>query len=240
MKKLSILASLFFFFFSSSIFSQNDSLMRDTQSNIPELEDFHDIIYPIWHTFYPAKDYKSLREITTELNSKAERIYIVKLPGILREKAAKWNEGVQNLKLAVTKYNEMSKGTDDKGLLEAAEILHSKYEFLVRVINPDLKEAEEFHQILYIIYHKYNPEKDYKNINLLTSELVNKAEAITKAKLPKRLEGKSVKIKTASDNLLASVQKLKLLSDKGENSAVDKAIEKMHSDYEKLNEVITK
>lgn len=239
MKNLSIIAAFTFLLFTACLYSQTDSLKKDTQRNIPELEDFHNIIYPVWHTFYPAKDYKSLREITPELNQKAESIYNVKLPGILREKVTKWNEGVSAFRKAVDDYNTIAKGTDDKGLLNAAEILHSKYEMLVRIINPDLKEAEEFHQLLYVIYHKYLPEKDYNNINLLTPQLVTKAEAITKAKLPKRFEKKSDQFKIAADNLLASVNELKLISAGADNPAINKAVEKMHSNYEKLNEVFS-
>jgi hypothetical protein len=234
MKKLSILTSLILLFFTTSLYSQDE-----TKNNIPELEDFHEIIYPIWHTFYPAKDYKSLRDITTELNTKAEKIYNVKLPGILREKSAKWNAAVKDLKLVVNNFNDKAKGKDDKELLDAAEKLHSNYEKLIRIINPDLKEAEEFHQILYTIYHKYFPEKDYANISLLTDKLILKAEAITNAKLPKQFESKSAPFKIAANNLLTSVKELKLVSAKSDNIGMDQAVEKMHSNYEKLNQLFT-
>ena len=237
MKKIVLLASLFIFTFSFFLFPQTDSIKHETETKIPALEDFHEVIYPVWHTFYPEKDYKALRGILEDINSKAGKIYLVKLPGILREKQTKWDVGVADFKKAVVEYNDMVKGTDDKGLLNAAEKLHSKYEMLIRIINPSLKEIESFHKTLYVIYHKYLPEKDYKKINSLTTELFTKAEAITKVKLSKRLDAKTPQFNEAAGSLLASVKELKDISEKGTGSETDKAVEKMHSNYEKLDAV---
>jgi hypothetical protein len=32
-----------------------------TESTVPALLDFHEVIYPIWHDAYPAKNYSALR-----------------------------------------------------------------------------------------------------------------------------------------------------------------------------------
>jgi hypothetical protein len=240
MKIILAFISLFVFIFNLSLFSQTDSIKRETSTRIQAVEDFHDVIYPIWHSYYPAKDFKALREITPEVNAKAENIYAVKLPGILREKAEKWSSGVKEFKNSVNEYTEKSKGTDDKGLLKAAEKMHSKYEMLFRIISPTLKEADDFHKTLYMIYHKYLPEMDYKNIGNLTDELLDKAISITKAKLPQRLEGKSAQFKTATEDLLTSVKKLKAFTEKGDKININKAVEKMHSYYEKLDTVLSK
>jgi hypothetical protein len=240
MKKIVLFASFFLITCSFLLFSQTDSIKHETETKIPALEDFHEIIYPIWHTFYPEKDYKSLRGVQEDINSKAEKIYSVKLPGILREKQTKWNTGISDFKKAVIEYNEMVKGNDDKGLLDAAEKLHSKYEMLIRIINPSLKEIDNFHKTLYVIYHKYLPEKDYKKINTLTGELLTKAEAITKVKLNKRFEAKTTQFNEAANNLLTSVKELIDISEKGDGSNIEKAVEKMHSNYEKLDAVFTK
>ena len=240
MKNILAFISLFVFIFNLSLFSQTDSIKREISTRIQALEDFHDVIYPIWHSYYTAKDFKALREITPEVNAKAEIIYAVKLPGILREKAAKWSSGVKEFKNSINEYTEKSKGTDDQGLLNAAEKMHSKYEMLIRIISPTLKEVDDFHKTLYMVYHKYLPEKDYKNIGILADELLSKAKAITKAKLPQRLEGKSTQFKTASEDLLTSVKELKALTENGDKVKIDKAVEKMHSYYEKLDAVLTK
>lgn len=205
---------------------------EDTDSSIPALESFHEIIYPIWHTAYPEKDYAALKSYVPEINKKADIIYSVKLPGILREKQEKWNNGIVELKASVEAYNKAAVGEDNQALLLAAENLHSKYENLVRAIRPVLKEMDAFHKVLYVIYHTYLPDKNYEQIALLTDDLLSKAEAITTAKLPKRVQSKSEVIKTASENLVLSVKELKEKSkDEVEFAA---AVEKMHSNYQSL------
>ena len=205
---------------------------EDTDSSIPALESFHEIIYPIWHTAYPEKDYAALKSYVPEINKKADIIYSVKLPGILREKQEKWNNGIVELKASVEAYNKAAVGEDNAALLLAAENLHSKYENLVRAIRPVLKEMDAFHKVLYVIYHTYLPDKNYEQIALLTDDLLSKAEAITTAKLPKRVQSKSEVIKTASENLVLSVKELKEKSkDEVEFAA---AVEKMHSNYQSL------
>lgn len=62
------------------------------------------------------------------------------------------------------KYNEAASSGDNESLLNAAEELHSKYENLVRIIRPVIKEIDEFHKILYVIYHKYYPDKKNEEI----------------------------------------------------------------------------
>lgn len=122
---------------------------------------FHEIIYPIWHTAYPEKDYAALKSYVSEINKLDEALYKVELPGILREKRPKWEAGVKEFKNSVDEYNKAATGEDNNALLNAAEVLHAKYEMLVRTIIPVLKEVDEFHQLLYIVYDKDLPGKQF-------------------------------------------------------------------------------
>src|SRR5512139_1105049 len=164
---------------------------QETESSVPELSAFHEVIYPIWHTAYPEKDYAALRKYALEVKSGAEKIYAAKLPGILHERQAKWDQGVAELRKTVDAYLAAAAGTNDEALLAAAETLHSRYEMLVRTIRPVLKEVDDFHKVLYVVYHKYLPEKEFVKIKEASGDLAARAEAITKASLPKRLESKT-------------------------------------------------
>lgn len=225
------LVTLFFIF---PIFaSAQNEFKEETNTKIQELADFHEIIYPIWHTAYPAKDYDALRSYVDEVNEKAEKIYNVKLPGILREKEEKWKKGVEELKYAVEKYNEASSSGDDESLLNAAEELHSKYENLVRIIRPVIKELDEFHKILYVIYHKYYPDKKYEEIRKQCNALRETSSKLLSAKLPKRLESQKEKFDELTNNLIKSVDELCKAKDKD----MDKAVEKMHSNYTAIQDL---
>ncbi len=209
----------------------------ETESNVPELSAFHEVMYPIWHTAYPDKDYAALRNYVDEINTLAEKIYAAELPGILRDKKEKWDEGVEEFKKSVVDYNEKAAGDDDAALLKAAEEMHTKYEMLVRIIRPVLKEVDEFHKVLYVIYHYYLPEDEFDNIRSVSDDLLQKAEDITKASLPKRLETKTEKYKEAAEGLLNSVQELVQLLEGDDNAQIADAVEDMHTKYQTLEEI---
>lgn len=209
----------------------------ETKSEVPELTAFHDVIYPIWHTAYPEKDYKALRSFVPQINELAAKIYGAKLPGILREKEAKWKDGVALLKKSVDDYNAAAAGKDDQALLNAAEALHSKYESLVRTLRPVLKEMDVFHQGLYIVYHKYLPDKEYDKIRGAGADLVTKAEAVTKAVLPSRLEAKAGEFKTAAAELLEAAKSLDAAGQAHDHAGMENGIDKLHAKYQALEKL---
>lgn len=234
---LSIIITLFFFLFSLQTIAQNNKEVSETDSRVIELENFHEVMYPIWHTSYPAKDYDALRSYVGEVNKLADVIYSAKLPGILRDKKEKWDIGIKEFKTAVNGYNNSADEKDDTALLKSAENLHTKYENLVRIIRPVLKEVDQFHQLLYVIYHTYLPGKDYKAIKSVTGDLVAKAEAITKAKLPSRLETKTELFKKSAEDLLISVKKLHNTELTNDGKDIELAVDDMHLNYQKLEEI---
>ena len=213
------------------------SQTQDTVWRVPELDEFHEVMYPIWHTAYPAKDYDALKKFVEEVNIKAKRIYSATLPGIQREKQLKWNEGVMQFQTSVEDYNKFAAGDDNEGLLKAAENLHTKYEMLVRTIRPVLKEMDDFHKTLYIVYHDYLPNKNYKKLSKVTDLLIKKAKAVTKAKLPARLESKKDAFTLAATELLISTQDLKKRVRANNKISIDAAVENMHSKYQQLEHI---
>jgi hypothetical protein len=234
MKNRIILGILLALMVGLGLASAAQDMAKETKSEVPELTAFHEVIYPSWHTAYPDKDVKALRGFVPQINELAAKIYAAKLPGILREKEAVWKEGVAQLKKAVEAYGTAAAGKDDKALLDAAEALHSRYEGLVRALNPVLKEMDEFHQVLYVFYHKYLPEKSYDKIRGDSAGLVAKAEAVAKATLPKRLEAKSDAFNKAAAELLAATKALDAAGQAHDHAGMEAGVEKVHAKYQAL------
>lgn len=209
----------------------------ETTSEVPELSAFHEIIYPIWHTAYPSKDYAALRGFVPQINELAAKIYAAKLPGILRDKDAKWQEGLGIFKTSVDGYNKAAQGKDDAALLLAAEAMHAKYEALVRAIRPVLPEVDAFHQALYVVYHKYAPEKQYDNIRSATADLVTKAEALTKATLPARLAAKAEEFKKAVAALIDAAKALDAAGKAHDHDGMEKGVDVLHAKYQAVEAV---
>ena len=210
---------------------------QEMESSVPELDAFHEIIYPIWHTAYPEKDISALKGFVPEINRLAGRVFEAKLPGILRDKEEKWQAGLAEFKRSVEEYSAAARSADDQALLNAAEALHARYEMLVRTIRPVLKEIDDFHKALYVVYHRLLPDKDFAKIKAASGDLKSKAETVTKATLSKRLEARSAAFQDASKDLLAAAEEVEATCKGQDNVAIEKAVLALHEKYQVLEKV---
>ena len=124
-------------------------------SSVPELSQFHDVIYVIWHEAYPSKDIPALKSMVGKIQTDMGNINNAQLPGILKDKAGKWQDGLKVLNASAENYYATAKGSDDQAMLDAAEKLHSDFEMMVRVLKPVSKEVDEYHKDLYVIFHEF-------------------------------------------------------------------------------------
>lgn len=223
------------------LISQVDKNSTEIDSSVPELFDFHEVIYPIWHTAYPEKNYSMLKEMVPDVNSGAEKIYTAVLPGILRDKQAEWDKGVTKFHSSVERYDKAMQGTEEAEMLKAAEELHSDFEMLVRIIKPVTKEVDEIHKVLYMIYHHYWPNKNVEEFNKAVDDLEMRADELNSCELPKWASDKSDEFKEQSQKLYDSAKQLKVLKDaKADDSEIEKAIENVHSNYVALEGLFDK
>ena len=203
----------------------------ETKSVVPELWAFHEIIFPIWHKAYPGKDVQALRGYVPRINELAAKVYTASLPGILRDKKDKWQEGVAQLKKSVDAYNAAAEGTNDQALLAAAETLHAMFEGLARIIVPVIPEVDAFHQVLYVIYHKFLPDTDFASIRDAVPDLLVRAEAVVKAPLPPQMSAKKEAYERAAAALLQAVRTLAAVE---LTCDIPAAIETVHTSYQTL------
>jgi hypothetical protein len=211
---------------------------HEINSQVKELTDFHEVIYQIWHTGWPEKNIKFLRSLSPDVENGFEKIKSAELPGILRDKKMKWEEGIKKFSVCVDEYKNTAVKNDSVGLLNAAEKLHFQYEMLVRVIRPVLKEADAFHQVLYMLYHYYTPEYNFIKIKESAAELQNKMEDLNKAKLSKRMEDREKAFNDARMELEIAIKKFTETVKTGDNKkAITSAVELVHSKYGELEKV---
>ncbi|MGZ5554380.1 MAG: hypothetical protein ACXW3H_01285 [Candidatus Aminicenantales bacterium] len=213
------------------------AMAQETESAVPELSAFHEVIYPIWHTAYPDKDIAMLKSLVPQVNELAGKVYAAKLPGILRDKQVKYDAGLAEFRASVEAYNAAAKGSVDKAMLDAAEVLHAKYEMLVRILRPVLKEMDDFHKVLYVVYHTDLPAKNWAAVRAAAPDLKAKAEAVTAAKLSTRLEPKAEAFAKASGELVKAATVLAELGPKADGAAVEQAVQNLHSRYQDLEKI---
>ena len=210
---------------------------QEPSTSVPELEKFHDVIMPMWHTAYPAKDYAALRKIAPDVQAGVAKIAAVKLPGILHEKEAAWAKGIATLQAAAAAYGKAAAGTDDRALLVAAENIHTVYEAQGQIIRPVVPEMNEFHKTMYVVQHTYVPEKKWADVCKASPDLLTRAEAVSKATLPTRVEAKTEAFKKESAALVADAKALVTACKANQPAGIEKATDALHSRYEGLGKI---
>lgn len=233
MKKLLFLFAVILFL--SPVLAQHE---HETSSDVPELSEYHDVIYQLWHVGWPEKDVALLKSLLPQIESGFAKLEKVELKGILQDKKAKWNEGLAALKATVKEYKSAASKEDPKPLLDAAEKLHTQYEMLVRVVKPMVKEVDAFHQVLYMLYHYYAPEYNFEKIKSAAAEMKIKMVDVMNSKLSKRLESRTEKYDASRKALNDAVGQLNSVVEKGNNKdAVIAAVDKVHHLYQELEKV---
>ena len=210
---------------------------QEPSTSVAELEAFHEVIMPMWHTAYPAKEYAALRKIAPDVQAGVAQIAAVKLPGILHEKEGAWAKGMATLRAAAAAYAKAAAGTDDKALLLAAENLHAAYEAQGQIIRPVVPEMNEFHKTLYVVQHTYVPEKKWADVCKASPDLLTRAETLSKATLPKRVEAKAEAFKKESGQLVADAKALVAACKANQPAGIEKATDTLHSRYEGLGRI---
>ncbi len=183
-------------------------LPDETSGKVPELDAFHKPIYELWHTAWPAKDIAALSKLLPDVEKAYTTLAAAKLPGILREKKAKWDEKLQVLAKSMADYKSAVAKKDNEGILKATEAVHMNYEQMVRLVRPVVKELDAFHQSLYLLHHYYMPENKSAEIAATADSLTKKMVALNGASLPKRLEAKTEQFSKARKNLDDAVKAL--------------------------------
>lgn len=230
-----IIVFLILFLSLPKIYSQQENHNSEINSSVKELFDFHEVIYPIWHTAYPNKDYALFKELLPKVNEGAAKIYEVNLPGILRDKEDAWKSELENLRKSVDMYNKSCNENNESSILVAAEELHTSFEKLVRIIKPVTKEVDEFHKVLYMIYHHYGPDKNTVELNKAIDDLYLRADELKNCVLPKWASDKKEDFTKAAEELFNSTKELKKLKDSNADAKViDSGIEKVHTNYQRL------
>ena len=239
MKKNILLSALFLFCLTTQVsFAQTKIDSTEISSAVPELSAFHKIIYPLWHKAYPAKDMVAFKALVPQIQAYMVKINQAKLSGILREKQEQWNNKLKDFNVAAENYYKACDANDESATLLAAEKIHSSYEQMNRVVKPAVKEMDEYHQSLYVIFHKLNPAKQYNEIAKEMDNFITKADAITnypQEKLTKRLGDKTSAFYANAKELYTATVTLKQVITEKSSTQIDAALQNVHHLYQKLD-----
>ncbi len=224
--------------FSSAVSQEKkDTRPDETVAEVPELSQFHEVIFKIWHSAWPDKNIGMLVELLPDIRRDSDTLAKAQLPGILREKEGVWKQNIELLLSIVADYAGASSPVDSAKLLDAAERLHGQYEKLVRITRPPLEELEAFHQVLYMIYHHYLPGQDKLKLVSSVKELKEKMKVLNSATLPDRLKKNEQAFIAARAALAKSVKALDVSKLNNDFNKFESQVETVHSDYQTLQKL---
>ena len=206
----------------------------EVKAEVPALADFHEVIYPLWHTAWPAKDVAMLRELLPQVQEGVARIEKVELPGILRDKLPAWQKGVAGLKESAVAYEKALAADDQQAVLDAAEQLHARYEGLVRVVRPPMKELDAYHQVLYRVFHHLWPGRKLDELRTASAELATACGALAAAPMPKRFASREATVRPELTALCAATDALGVALEGSDEAAIGAAVEQVHTQYQKV------
>jgi triphosphoribosyl-dephospho-CoA synthetase len=210
---------------------------EELSASVPALKDLHEVVYPLWHTAYSQKDCDMIKKLLPDLDAQTAKLDEAKLPGILRDKQAAWDEGKKNLKFALQQLHSAAEANNPEDMLKQTEAFHSAYEKLVRTIRPMVPELDAFHQELYKLYHYYAPQYDLAQIRASVQAMQEKLPALKKATLPERLVDRQKDFDAAVVQLEASVAELAKITEADAKKEILAGVEKVHSAYQQAERV---
>ena len=209
----------------------------EVKSEVPALTAMHEVIMPMWHDAWPKKDTAALAAMTGKLEKHMSAVEKAVLPGILRDKTSPWMEGVKKLRASVNSFKAAAELKNDEALLKAAEGVHSDYEALVKVVRPVLKEMDDFHGSLYVLYHHQLNPLDLAGAAQTVKDMQAKMTALNAATLPDRLKAKQDVFVAQRTRLSKALDSLVALACSKNEPKIREAVELLHMEYEKLEKV---
>lgn len=204
---------------------------EELAAEVPALDDLHEVVYQLWHDAYPEKNCALIRELLPQADELTAKLDEAKLPGILRDKQAAWDEGKGMLKASLAALHAAAEADDDEAMLKQTEAFHMAFEKLVRTIRPVVPALEAFHQELYKLYHYHAPNYDLAEIRAAASAMKERIARLAESKLSPRLADRQERFDAAVVTLSSAVDDLIKTAEVDDRDAVLAAVEKVHTAY---------
>ncbi len=249
MKKFGVLLTVFFVFvLSSSVFfagCKKEIQTKKEQGPITEmkrpgvegLREFHEVLYPVWHEFLPNGDYESIRKAVPEFKKSIEIVKKAELSLYYQHVKDDFEKKRVDLALSIEKLDSVAQTKDDKKLEEAVENMHTAFEQMARVLAPRMREMEQFHLVLYPLWHEAMPNKDYQAIKSAIPSLESKMDALMKAEIPEDFKDIETPIIEKREALGKAVEDLANVCRKNKDEQIINKLTQMHESYRALDEV---
>jgi hypothetical protein len=217
-----------------------DTTAPDTTNILTKaMNDFHSVLYPMWHQAYPGKDFKAIREQAPIFKQKLMTLIVIPAPDDMEEAQREaFFTKRQELAFYVDQYAKAATDSSDSVLAADFEKMHWGYEELDKVFMVEIKQLDSFHETLYYLWHKALPAKDYKSVKQTVPVLKAEVDSIMLVKLPASCQDIKVDFEAKRTALKDAVYQLADVCQKGTNQQIDDALALMHERFMELSSVL--
>ena len=208
-----------------------DEMKKSAKINIPELKQMHESIYPMWYKGYPDKNYELLKSIYPDLESQFQILNKADFPAEYPDRKMRWQEDLEKMESNLQDYKKAIDEQNHENLLAAARAVHDTFEWLVRIINPPIPELDQFHKVLYYVYHDYLPEQNWQKLNESIDQFQDAMNNLNNAKLPDWMSDDKAEFDARRQNLAQAVAELAALKNSDNTDKIAQAVENVHTAY---------
>lgn len=201
------------------------------------IREFHQVLYPVWHDYFPQGDFQSIRNAIPEFKRTAKILNETELPQFYHNVKDDFESKRENLASAVDKMESVAQTGNDQELAKAVEEMHTAFERMARVLAPRTRELEEFHLVLYPLWHQAMPNKDYQAIKAAVPSLESKMEALMQAQLSQRFRGIESEFVEKRQALKLAVEDLADVCRQNKDEEIIDKLTQMHDAYRELDQV---
>ncbi len=99
------------------------------------MDDFHKVLYGVYHTDLPAKNWAAVRAAAPDLKAKAEAVTAAKLSTRLEPKAEAFAKASGELAKAANVLAGLGPKADGAAIEQAVQKLHSRYQDLEKIFD---------------------------------------------------------------------------------------------------------
>jgi len=223
---------------------ENDTLVAapDTVDLLRRaMDDFHEVLRPLWHESYPDGDLKTIRERAPLLQEKIMTLIRVPAPVDLspdEEKLHTFLSKRQELAFYVMELNRAAKDGPDSTLASAFETMHWGYEELEKFFAVQIEELEKFHETLYYLWHRALPARDYPEIRKTASVIKAEMDSLMKVPVPSGCNIKGEEFEKRKAALKDAVYGFAATSEKGTEDEIDAALKALHDRFAEFNSLL--
>lgn len=190
MKKLSVLILLLLSLISYATAEDGECPAdKAGEAGYKAIEEFHQILAPIWHVSWPEKDYNALLEAGPKFVSAFKGIVKLKPTFKTKKRDENFNNNRDNFARLVKEFNEACSLKENEKAYKIMPHLHDAFEITASCLLPvNYPELEGMIITLNIIIENHLPNENMNGIINSTETLVNKMQGLNKNSIPDDLK----------------------------------------------------